>query len=160
MFISLSQMFITESSLVWRSFTWLIKRFYGKSNSIVDLCFSYNLPPSKEDQTTENLVYLKAFIKYWESYMSTCLTFIIIISYEIRNSKEKQTKGRHIQITKTMELLLKASQKKLIDSNYYSFLKNTNPTSRSTSKGFWVVFLPTDKFTKIIIATWPPEQYF
>lgn len=92
---------------------WLINRFYGKSNSIVELGFAYNLPPSQKDQTTENLAYLKAFIKYCESYMSTCLTFIIIISYEIRNSKEKQTKGRHIQIANTMELLLKASQRKL-----------------------------------------------
>lgn len=42
----------------------LINRFYGKANLIEELCFAYTLPPSKEDQTTENLAYLKAFIKY------------------------------------------------------------------------------------------------
>lgn len=50
----------------------------------------------------------------------------------------------YTQIAKTMELLLKASQRKLVDYTPTINLlkkKNTNPTSRSTSKGFWVVFL-------------------
>lgn len=65
----------------------------------------------------------------------------------------------YTQMAETMEMLLKASQRKLVDYtptiNLFFGKKKTNPTSSSTSKGFWVgfFFLPTDKFAKIIIAT-------